>query len=572
MKFFKTLVILFILSNYNLFAQWQPDVRLTNNPAYSSTSENNAWCIAASENVVHAVWYDFREGNNEIYYKRSSDGGISWGADTRLTNNTAPSFSPSVSVSGLVVHVVWNDRRDGNYEIYYKRSTDAGISWGADTRLTNNTAHSQFSSIAVSGSIVHVVWRENNDIYYKRSTDGGTSWGSDTRLTNNIASSDGPSVSVSDSSSSGGVHVVWYDYRDGNYEIYYKRSADGGTSWGADTRLTNNSFLSTYASVAVYGSSAEGGVYVIWQDERDLNWEIYYKRSTDGGTSWGADTRLTNNTGSSLYPSIALSGSLAEGVVHVVWQDDRNGNVEIYYKRSTDGGVSFGADTRLTNNSGGSLYSFVSVSGPVVHVIWQDQRDGNEEIYYKRNPTGSLITLSLNLTSFIEGFYNQISNNMVADTARIYLRNNSSPYNIIDSSKGILNLSGTGTFNFLNAVNSTNYYLVFKHRNSLETWSNSFVSFTSGMLTYDFSNSANKAYGSNQKIIDSSPVRFAIFSGDINQDETIDASDVSEVDNDAYNSLSGYVRTDVTGDNFVDAADVSIVDNNAFNSVSVVRP
>ncbi|MBK6772308.1 MAG: hypothetical protein IPG78_09310 [Ignavibacteria bacterium] len=131
MKFFKTLVILFILSNYNLFAQWQPDVRLTNNPAYSSTSENNAWCIAASENVVHAVWYDFREGNNEIYYKRSSDGGISWGADTRLTNNTAPSFSPSVSVSGLVVHVVWNDRRDGNYEIYYKRSTDAGISWGS---------------------------------------------------------------------------------------------------------------------------------------------------------------------------------------------------------------------------------------------------------------------------------------------------------------------------------------------------------------------------------------------------------------------------------------------------------
>jgi hypothetical protein len=44
------------------------------------------------------------------------------------------------------------------------------------------------------------------------------------------------------------------------------------------------------------------------------------------------------------------------------------------------------------------------------------------------------------------------------------------------------------------------------------------------------------------------------------------------VDNDAYNSVSGYVRTDVTGDDFVDAADMSIVDNNAFNSVSVIRP
>ena len=53
---------------------------------------------------------------------------------------------------------------------------------------------------------------------------------------------------------------------------------------------------------------------------------------------------------------------------------------------------------------------------------------------------------------------------------------------------------------------------------------------------------------------------------------TIDASDLSDVDNDALNSVSGYVRTDVTGDDFVDAADVSIVDNNAFIGVSAIVP
>jgi len=67
-------------------------------------------------------------------------------------------------------------------------------------------------------------------------------------------------------------------------------------------------------------------------------------------------------------------------------------------------------------------------------------------------------------------------------------------------------------------------------------------------------------------------VRFAIFSGDVNQDGTVDATDLSRVDNDAFNSLSGYVNADVTGDDFVDAQDVSIVDNNAFNSVSEVTP
>ncbi|MFZ1459924.1 MAG: hypothetical protein WBQ38_11795, partial [Ignavibacteria bacterium] len=90
--------------------------------------------------------------------------------------------------------------------------------------------------------------------------------------------------------------------------------------------------------------------------------------------------------------------------------------------------------------------------------------------------------------------------------------------------------------------------------------------------SFDLSSSLTQAFGSNLIQADASPVRYAIFSGDVNQDGTIDASDLSETDNDAYNSLSGYVRTDVTGDNFVDAGDVSIVDNNAYNSVSAVTP
>jgi len=52
----------------------------------------------------------------------SLNAGLNWGTDTRLTNNPATSWFPSVSVSGASVHVVWQDNRDGNYEIYYKRN------------------------------------------------------------------------------------------------------------------------------------------------------------------------------------------------------------------------------------------------------------------------------------------------------------------------------------------------------------------------------------------------------------------------------------------------------------------
>ena len=230
------------LSRTDSHAQWQPDVRLTNDPAASFTSLNNAWCIASSsppQADVHVVWYDFRDGNWEIYYKRSTDGGVSWGSDTRLTNFSFPSLNPSVSVSGSTVHVVWQDNRDGNIEIYYKRSTDGGTSWGTDSRLTNNSFASTNPSVSVSGTVVHVVWRDDRDvnfcIYYKRSTDGGIGWGADTRLSSNNTISGNPSVSVSGSV----VHVVWQDDRNGptNYEIYYKRDPTGNPT-GVD--ITNS--------------------------------------------------------------------------------------------------------------------------------------------------------------------------------------------------------------------------------------------------------------------------------------------------------------------------------------------
>ncbi len=376
-------IILLSFCTLNIQTQWLQDVRLTNDPEISSTT-GRVSCIASNGSVVHVIWWDGRDGNPEIYYKRSADGGVSWAADMRLTNNSASSTGPTLTISGQIVHVVWDERRDGNSEIYYKRSTNGGISWGADIRLTNNSASSIISTISVSGQVVHVIWVDERDgnpeIYYKHSTDEGISWGTDTRLTNNTATSDKPSVSVSGSA----VHVVWQDLRDpGGYEIYYKRSSDGGVNWSSDTRLTNDSAGSGFSSVSVSGSV----VHVIWADTRDGNFEIYYKTSANAGISWGSDTRLTNYAFASEFPSLSVSGE----VVHVVWYDSRDDNEEIYYKSSTDAGTSWSADVRLTNNPGASIFPSVSASGSAAHVVWLDNRDGNPEIYYKRNPTGNQI-------------------------------------------------------------------------------------------------------------------------------------------------------------------------------------
>jgi hypothetical protein len=263
-----------------------------------------------------------------------------------------------------------------NPGIYYKRSTDGGATWGTEIRLTTYSVWQP--SIAVSGSIVHLVYEDlsfttGNEIMYKRSTDGGTTWGADTRLTIDSVHSRYPSIAVSGNN----LHVVW-DTRDSKNEINYKRSTDAGITWGADTRLSNDSVNAYASSIAVSGNN----VYVVWQEEE----EIYYKRSTNGGINWGAVTRLTNDINSSKQPCIVVSGNN----VHLTWYDNRDGNYEIYYKRSTNGGSTWGADTRLTDDFSYSSYPSIALSSSNVHVLWMDERDGNKEIYYKRNPNGNV--------------------------------------------------------------------------------------------------------------------------------------------------------------------------------------
>ncbi len=413
-----TACIQFIFVNIST-AQWQPDLRLTNDPALSITNYNIP-CISTSGDTLHVVWFDERDGNREIYYMRSTDSGVNWGTSTRLTNSAGSSENPTITVEGSVVHVVWHDSRDGNNEIYYKRSGDGGVSWGTDVRLTNATNQSRWPSISTTGSDVHIAWFDerdgNQEIYYIRSTDGGLSWGTDVRLTNDPNGSGWSSVVASGSA----VHIVWGDDRFGA-EIFYKRSTDGGITWGSDTRLTNDPGFSAYSWVSLSGSV----LHIVWMDTRDGNREIYYKRTTDSGISWGSDQRMTNNSSASEWPSVSASGM----IVHVVWYDLRDGNSEIYYKRSTDSGISWGTDTRLTNNSSASQWTSVKASGTNVHILWYDLRDGNGEIYYKQNPIGNTLTtvdsvspynkVSVPLNSDMKAYFNQSMNSSTMDTASI---------------------------------------------------------------------------------------------------------------------------------------------------------
>ncbi|MBS1516873.1 MAG: proprotein convertase P-domain-containing protein [Bacteroidetes bacterium] len=184
------------------------------------------------------------------------------------------------------------------------------------------------------------------------------------------------------------------------------------------------------------------------------------------------------------------------------------------------------------------------------------------------------IPFNLECTGLLEGIYNPASNSQIPDTMRYYLRSGIFPYSIIDSSKSAVNSAGTGNALFTKAQTQTDYFLVLKHRNSIETWSSSLIKFSqfNNQAQYNFSDISSKAFGDNMKQVDTSPIRYGFYGGDVNQDGTIDLTDGSLIDNDAFNFISGYVPTDINGDGVTDLADAVFADNNAFNFVSKITP
>lgn len=67
-------------------------------------------------------------------------------------------------------------------------------------------------------------------------------------------------------------------------------------------------------------------------------------------------------------------------------------------------GANWSNDARLTNDAGASNTPSINISGSSLHIVWSDNRDGNTEIYYKRNPSGNPIGIVPISTTIPDGY------------------------------------------------------------------------------------------------------------------------------------------------------------------------
>jgi hypothetical protein len=360
-------------------ADWESDIRLTNDKALSNHSR-----VAVSGPVVHVVWEDSRDGNEEVYYKRSTDDGRTWSSDVRMSPaNGIMTLRPDVAAWGDNAYIVWQDYRSWDTEIYFRKSTDNGATWGAEQTLPYPSWSCYCAAIAVEGNNIHVVYHnyvtQNYEIYHVYSTNGGSTWNYSQNISNNNGDSEIAEIAVS----GGFVHVVWQDNTTGTAEVLYNRSTNNGASWGTPVMISPSGANSTWPDIDCYGSNC----HIVWQDYRVHDTTVYHRRSTDNGASWDPEQGILGGPGmgSNYGAAVAVNGPCVHVTSHNQWNA---GNYEIYYNRSTDSGSTWDWNyygQRLTNDAAGSSESDIGVSPnyDFPHVVWTDDRDGNNEIYTK---------------------------------------------------------------------------------------------------------------------------------------------------------------------------------------------
>jgi peroxiredoxin len=226
-------------------------------------------------------------------------------------------------------------------------------------------------------------------------------------LSNNNGSAFFPRIAQSLVNSSD-VYVVWADNSTGNMNVFFKRSTDGGATFDKTINLSNDtngfSLFPRIATSLVNSSD----VYVVWADNSTGNGDIFFKKSTDGGATFDKTINLSNDTDYSSNPEISVFDALGPKDVYVVWQDkvssisDNNtslGNISssnIFLKKSTDGGATFGNTTNLSQGIAGSATNpQISVVGSNVYVIWQDKTTlGNQQIIFWKAVSPEQLTTS----------------------------------------------------------------------------------------------------------------------------------------------------------------------------------
>jgi len=322
---------------------WSVPIRVNNDAGGASQSEPAL--ALDSANAIYIAWTDSRNGNNDVFFSKSTDGGLSFSANVRVNDVTTNSQSePALAVDPVnphLVYVVWTDTRSAVFgpDIFYANSTDGGLSFNPSARVNNDAGGSEQNAPAIAVALnqdVYVVWRDPRtpakgpDIYFSKSSDRGATWTPSFNINDDSGSAmqQDPTIAVD---VAGNIYVAWTDFRNANTQpdIYATRSTNAGASFAANVKVNDDlgAAIQWVPSLAANG----GKIVTAWADSRtsgSTSWDIYESSSTDGLT-WSPNVKVNDDS----LPNFQFSPSVgidAAGDVFAAWLDTRVSGQDVF--------------------------------------------------------------------------------------------------------------------------------------------------------------------------------------------------------------------------------------------------
>ncbi|HEY6177627.1 MAG TPA: sialidase family protein, partial [Kofleriaceae bacterium] len=267
---------------------------------------------------VYAAWSQLVGSTTEVYFRKSSDGGKTWGTIVNVTsgisgNKVKPQLAVAPGATDRIV-VVYQTVASGVRDIRVQISSNGGTSFGSQSTALDAAGDSFHHVVAISGSVCVVAWEKldtttlNRDVMSRTSTTGCSSFNAETKI--NVGSgarfAGRPQVGIT---SGNGIVWAWREQRSNSTRDIYTAWAASAT--GAVTEVAIDTDAAADADFPVLQVN-ETTAYLVWQNVAtgtSSGSDIMFARSSNSGQTWTAPRLIdgpTSAVSSSFTPTLAV--------------------------------------------------------------------------------------------------------------------------------------------------------------------------------------------------------------------------------------------------------------------------
>src|SRR5574338_113685 len=308
--------------------------------------------------------YNPASSEGSIMFRASHDYASTFGEEMTLFQGRSiyTNLLLSTAAEGENVYII----AEKNYDIsnpdnvFFRKSTDGGITFGDTVDLSDNRNSHVFPQVVSNGNHVCVIWRDYYDNYFRdlifrKSDDYGNTFGEAIKL--NIDKQDTemynqPFLSFLDD---GKIYVSWEEVHQSPTQTQYQLlriSEDGGNNFGPEKKITDTLSMRYDLSRGGIALGSGQNIYYIWSGPSDPTFDIngiFFKMSQDGGKTFGKErdlNKLNSNPRDMSNPQITVYGNYV-----YITRDKQDRGQEIFFVASHDNGKSFSKIININDHS-----------------------------------------------------------------------------------------------------------------------------------------------------------------------------------------------------------------------------